>query len=167
MMCTKAINCITNYSQNVAADCSDCVSYSDSRTEASCCENGKRYSLVCVDRQWTVTKFRIDGGIVKENEGISSKKCDYMLIVIRNNACIAFLVELKGTDIYHALEQIGETIRLMNNHLRRFNNVNARIVCKRGIPRINATPQYTRLSRELARRGGRVIIEEKTFRETI
>jgi len=63
-------------------------------------------------KQIEVRKIRIDGCVIKE--GI---KCDYMIITIHNG--YEYYIELKGSDVDHALKQIERTITLVSSNQQR------------------------------------------------
>ena len=51
--------------------------------------------------------FKIDGNIIKDT---TSDKCDYVILASYNNAWAEVFVELKGSDISHAINQLKQTI---------------------------------------------------------
>lgn len=82
-------------------------------------ENRARKSLVCL---------RVDGCLINT---IQVKKCDYLLLVCSDN--IANFIELKGTDIKTAIEQLASSVRLTIEQLQQkgFAAVNAKLVLSR------------------------------------
>lgn len=85
---------------------SDCIEYSENERRIVFSEKGKTY-IAQNENQKKVLGFKVDGGYIKENE---VRKCDYALIV---NEEICYLIELKGTDISSACEQLLKTIELV------------------------------------------------------
>ena len=61
----------------------------------------------CLARQ-----LRIDGYVITEN----IKKCDYL--VLNDDKCAAYFIELKGSDITGAIEQIEQTVKKLEKDLR-------------------------------------------------
>ena len=57
-----------------------------------------------------VSHYRIDGEVIKE--GI---RCDYLLL--NETKKDAYFIELKGSDISHALEQLDETAKKLSSEL--------------------------------------------------
>lgn len=54
-----------------------------------------------------VYKYHIDGDIVKEED---VQRCDYIVEVNESNSLVAFVIELKGSDLTKAIRQIKSTI---------------------------------------------------------
>ena len=69
-------------------------------------EENKRFFILKDADIEEVEKYQIDGGIINDTK---SNRCDY-LFVFQNKRF--FFVELKGTDIKHALVQIEATMQL-------------------------------------------------------
>ena len=68
-------------------------------------------------------RIKIDKCEFKDNEGI---RCDYMLVAPDTE----IYIELKGTDISHAVEQIRATLRRMSREFRKSKR-KAYIICTR------------------------------------
>lgn len=76
--------------------------------------NNKNGKLFC--------KYRIDNYVIKEN---NIPKCDYLIINCDDNIC--YFIELKGSDLTHAITQIDNAIEILMPSLKS-NKINARIV---------------------------------------
>ncbi len=80
------------------------------RSKVAVCEKGKRYALVIAGGQDSVV-YAVDGYIVKEGQ-----RCDKLLLVRRKpegqipENWSEIFVELKGTDIEHAVAQLRATL---------------------------------------------------------
>lgn len=61
-----------------------------------------------------IYQYRIDGDIEKRS---TVKKCDYMVEVCNDQKKLAFVIELKGSDLRTALQQIEATIELFSAQL--------------------------------------------------
>ena len=61
-----------------------------------------------------VRQYLIDGNIIKEGN-----KCDYM--VLNDDMKTAYLIELKGDRIHHAIKQLEDTLRIMRENLPEYN----------------------------------------------
>lgn len=79
-------------------------------------ENGKIHRAFNTDRN-TVYQYKIDGEVISKND--PQKRCDYL--VENEDKKTAYIIELKGTDLSHAIEQIEATIQLFS---RLFNQNN-------------------------------------------
>ncbi|MBF0486578.1 MAG: hypothetical protein HQK98_00320 [Nitrospirae bacterium] len=67
----------------------------------------------------------VDGCFITDND---KQKCDYLIINCDSN--VAYFVELKGKDIFHAIEQITQSIELLSVKITGC-KINARIVLTR------------------------------------
>ena len=76
-------------------------------------EENKRKHVANNDDGNLVRHFRIDGGIVPASSSMS--RCDYLVINLEKNN--AYPIELKGTDVKHAVDQIRSTITYLGSEL--------------------------------------------------
>ena len=81
--------------------------------------------------------YRIDGGLINDENVL---KCDNGIYTEND---WLFLIELKGTDLNHALDQINNTIDiLLKRPNKKVKKLNARIVLSKvSIPRISASKE--------------------------
>ena len=75
-----------------------------------------------------LAKYRVDGGLIADK----GKKCDYLLLNCERKS--SYFIELKGSDISHAIDQIERSIDELKKNLPNF-SVFARIV----LTRVNTT----------------------------
>lgn len=75
--------------------------------------------------------FQIDGDIIKSTE---TDKCDFVALINHDDSWSEFFIELKGSDIAHAIKQIESTItsHLFKDTVRTLRK--ARIVTANRIP---------------------------------
>lgn len=71
-----------------------------------------------------VTQYRIDGDVIRD----ASICCDFL--VMNDDRRDAYLIELKGSDIDHALDQLEATAARFQTELREY-RVRYRLVCSR------------------------------------
>ena len=69
-------------------------------------ENGRTFRIKN-NSSYTVNKVKVDGCYIKTQTGI---KCDYLFEIIKINIDKVFYVELKGSDIQHAVAQLASTL---------------------------------------------------------
>lgn len=79
-----------------------------------CCEKNKTFKAFN-DHAHFVYKYKIDGDIIPSSD--SRNRCDYLLEDETNKS--VFLIELKGTQLLHAVMQIESTIGIFDS---KFNN---------------------------------------------
>ncbi len=77
-------------------------------------ENGNEHRL-CNDSRVAVYQYHVDGGIIKGND---EKRCDYVVEALTVPKPSAFFIELKGSDLMDALEQIDVTISRCRDELK-------------------------------------------------
>lgn len=85
--------------------------FSDCRPEVSVSEKGCKYTGKN-DAGNAIRLFHIDGYVI---QGTSEKKCDYLILNDTNQK--AFYIELKGTDIKKATEQLDNAIEEINGSI--------------------------------------------------
>lgn len=110
-----------------------------------------------------VTAYCVDGGIITDN---SIKKCDYALYIpslgnIR-------LIELKGSDMNTAVQQIEATYRKLDlTKIAGIAKIYGRIVLtKVNTPSIRST-NFVRLEKLLKQSGGDLVYGSKQLKETV
>lgn len=121
-------------------------------------EKGRTYRLNNKSRK-RLCKVKIDGCYVKEG-----RKCDYLIIDCEQNDF--YFIELKGSHLLTAIEQIGQTISYFENNLD--GTVYARIVSSRfSAPKSYANLKILHLKKRLKKLGGNLIIKSEQLEETI
>lgn len=63
-----------------------------------------------------VRKIRVDGCVIQDNESL---RCDYLLILSLDNQELEIYVELKGSDVRHAVEQLESTIKTLSDDIQK------------------------------------------------
>ena len=134
----------------------DCLISFDDRKNISISENRKKY-LLHNDLSNYIAVFHVDGAMVQDNDKI---KCDNLLIDATGMKAI--FVELKGTDLAHALQQINQTIDMMRDDISDCTKY-ARIVTsnRTNVPNIRANPEYIKLYKKAEVKISANLIEEK------
>ncbi|MEN9472116.1 MAG: hypothetical protein RLZZ495_205 [Pseudomonadota bacterium] len=99
--------------------CCEDVTHSKVKIE----ENGKQVVFLNKDKN-TITKVRVDGCVL-----INKTACDWW--IKKNDIDASVLVELKGCDVEHALEQIEATFRFLSNSQCLLKRNAAIIVCSK------------------------------------
>lgn len=119
-------------------------------------ENGKIHTAKnnngCI-----VYHYHIDGEIVKRTD--SKQRCDYALE--NETTHKLYLIELKGTHVLKAIEQIESTISLFNDEFSGY------IICPRIIYKSNSHSVNTSKQRKFKSKYKEAIIKEKIYTEEI
>ena len=92
-------------------------------------------------------KVRIDGCYITEG-----RKCDYLVINCNDND--AYFVELKGTDIFHGLEQLDATIARMREDVGNCKVYSRIVLTKVSVPNIENNPKILRHKKMVKKLGG-------------
>ena len=134
----------------------DCLISFDDRKNISISENRKKY-LLHNDLRNNMAVFHVDGAMVQDKNTI---KCDNL--VLDTTGMKAIFVELKGTDLAHALQQINQTIDMMRDDISNCTKY-ARIVTsnRTNVPNIRANPEYIKLYKKANVKVPANLIEEK------
>ncbi|NBP68858.1 MAG: hypothetical protein EBR30_20195 [Cytophagia bacterium] len=119
----------------------------------------KRATVTCSDKKSSTTyiynnpnsdrlsKYRVDGCLINDN----SAKCDYLLLNCDKSK--SYFIELKGSDLIRAVEQIDRSIDLLEHALADY-SVSARIV----VTRVNTldlkNTKYIKLERKVKNLNG-------------
>jgi hypothetical protein len=108
-----------------------------------------------------VLMYDVDGYLFQSE----IKKCDkaFLLPDIKH----AYLIELKGSDLKKAAEQIYASLEVLKSCLSDCCTIHGRIVCSRvPVPDLRST-QVVKLERALAKRNGRLEKQSKRMIENI
>lgn len=132
--------------------------------------NQQRATVVCSDQKCSTTfiyenknadmlsKYSIDGCLIAD-EGA---KCDFLHLKCTKSK--SYFIELKGSDLIRAVEQIDRSIDLLSNSITDF-TINARIV----LTRVNTidlrNSKYLKLQKKLQRLGGKLKKQSKQLTE--
>ena len=73
---------------------------------------------------YEVTHYKVDGVVITEG-----KKCDYLLL--NEDKCAAYFIELKGQDLSWAAQQIEATETALNSCLNKYSDRKYRIVANK------------------------------------
>ncbi|MBQ7244224.1 MAG: hypothetical protein IJS52_08515 [Bacilli bacterium] len=160
MICKKFPQCVQQVLKSPVpcAKSSHCYER-DHRATVSCKENTIVYRLSnpggCL-----VTKYHIDNGKIFSAD---EKKCDYLISALNKKDEHYIFVELKGTNVGRALEQIQETI--VQSHLLGRGRLFARIVAQ-SVPKVGSLkPEGIAIVKWLAKNGVNYRSSTKTLEE--
>lgn len=106
-----------------------------------------------------VSHYQIDGNVIKG----PTIRCDYL--VMNDAKMVAYLIELKGSDIEHAIDQLQTTAGLLHSHLCNY-DIKYRIVCSRANTHALKSNKYKKFERTHSKNNG-FICKENELEETI
>lgn len=105
-----------------------------------------------------LTKYRIDGCLIADD----NSKCDYLLLNCTKQ--VSYFVELKGSDLIKAVEQIDRSIDILHKEFKEY-SVEARIV----LTRVNTTDlkstKLIRLQAKLKKLNGKLMQRTRELTE--
>ena len=166
MGCSKFKNCISSLEKNSKKenDCSttECLLAYDSRKIVTVEEKKKKYELENPNED-KIASFRIDGGMISSPNEV---KCDHLLVDTASKTAV--FVELKGTDLKHAFEQVEVTMAKLLSGLQNY-RIFARIVTshRTNVPNIKTCPQYISLNKKIMGHGGNIIARAEKISESV
>jgi hypothetical protein len=133
----------------------------DERKTISLVEKRKKYTGHNNANQ-TITVYRVDGGVIADHR---QAKCDYAIHTGQTNHL--YLIELKGSDYPHALEQIISTLDILLKQAGvSAEGVYARIILSKvRVPNIRVA-QETRIRKMLKQLNGNAWDENCLKKET-
>ena len=145
-------------------DSSQCIQSTDNRSKIVCRENRACYTLENT-KQKIIVSYCVDGGIIKNDKDVEDNisKCDYLYAEIEKN--YAILIELKGKNVSHALEQLLNTLGILNKFLSYYEHVYARVVFSKGTPNLQASSSYVKLYKKIKKMNGNIKVHEKNLNE--
>ncbi len=105
-----------------------------------------------------LSKYKVDKCLINDN----GSKCDFLLFNCKKK--ISYFIELKGSDLIKAVEQIDRSIDMLHKDFNNY-SVEARIV----LTRINTTDliniKLIRLQRKLKKLKGKLIKQTRQLNE--
>ncbi|MBK7940189.1 MAG: hypothetical protein IPJ82_25285 [Lewinellaceae bacterium] len=117
-------------------------------------ENSARKKLVCL---------RVDGCLI---DTAQIKKCDYLLLVCPEK--VAHFIELKGTDIKTAIQQLASAVYSLKEHLQQkgFKAINAKLALSR-TPKIVPAKEWLDLRDLMKRYNGDAYRQNSPFNDIL
>lgn len=109
-------------------------------------------------KQDHIRQFKVDGEVLKA--GTPEQRCDYLLL--NDTRRKAYYIELKGSDIPKAIEQIENTILLLSSSITKYQSF-PRIVYRTGSHKI----QDSKVLKWRKKYGERAKIESRFYAETL
>jgi hypothetical protein len=110
------------------------------------------------DSQDILSKYKVDGCLIDDEDS----KCDFLLLNCSKG--ISYFVELKGSDLIKAVEQIDHSINILHKDFKEY-SVEARIV----LTRVNTTDlkssKLIRLESRLKKLNGKLIKQTRQLTE--
>lgn len=122
------------------------------------CENGKKHIIDNHKSKYCIYQYKIDGDIVTSQTVL---KCDYIVEVDTDNESIAFIIELKGSDVSHAIDQIKSTLDMFKAEFRNY-KIFPRIICSSRVHSINSSK-----IRDFKKKYGKEAIHEKQYTDIL
>lgn len=144
-----------------------CIMFFDRRSQPSCTEKGKTYTLDNSSKNFQVVCFHIDGGVIDSDK---CNKCDYAFF-LKDKASggngRAIFIELKGSHIRDALAQLDDTLSLetFKDISKIYKKIYGRIVVTSSVPRIRNDNQFMDLKKRFIQLGGNLKVSEINFVE--
>ena len=108
-----------------------------------------------------LAKYRVDGGLIP-GDGV---KCDDLLLNCEKKR--AYFIELKGSDIIRAIQQIDRSIDQLKGDLSGFAFFARIVVTRVNVTHLEKNSQYLRLERKIKSLCGNIEKKSREFEETV
>jgi hypothetical protein len=138
----------------------DCLDFNDCRKLIKVAEQKSTY-LGDNKKEKEFCLYHVDDCIVKTQD---KKKCDYLLLSAEE--LIAYFIELKGSDLIKAVDQINATLDALGAKLNDW-KWNARIVLTRTNTTDLRDSKYIKLKKRLKKKGGTLESKSKILKEKL
>lgn len=133
----------------------------EQRSIVVCKDKGKNRYIYENQSNDFLSKYRIDGGLIT-----NGAKCDFLLLNC-NEEQHSYFIELKGSDIIHAIEQIDRSIDILKPQLGD-SKIFARIVLTRvNTPELENHPKYLHLKKKVESLNGNLKKQTRELKEVI
>ena len=120
----------------------ECIEFNEKRKVCIAYENGKKYQLNNTS-DVIVRKVKVDKCLV---QNIGERRCDFLMNA--DELTRVFFIELKGSDLNKAVNQIYSTIIYLKSEFKNY-RIDARIVGSKDVPGFKNTPDYKKLAKEI------------------
>ena len=107
-----------------------------------------------------ICRTRVDGGLVVAT---GAQCCDYLMVDCPDRR--AYFVELKGSDVFHAVEQISQTVSTLGPVLVGHSCFGRIVPTKVSVPDLRNDPKILRLEKMLRNLGGNLRIQATQMTE--
>lgn len=146
-----------------------CQHYRDKHPSCTTCarnpiinaqENKSKYSLLNPQRR-EICKIQLDACVFKDAK---RQRCDYLFLSCETST--AFFVELKGSDLLHAIDQIEKSIDQLAGTITDA-KTNARVVLSKAQTPDMRTPKYLKFKKKIHGLGGTFEHKNLVFVESL
>ena len=107
-----------------------------------------------------LAKYLVDGKLIADND----PKCDFL--ILNCERCQSYFIELKGSDIIHAFEQINRTIDLLRPDLANF-SLFARIMLTKVSTVGTKSTQLVKLAKKLKALNGNLKYKTRVLEDVV
>ena len=138
----------------------NCFEFTGQKNKIVTCTDAKSSTKYIYqnDSQDILSKYKVDGCLIDDEDS----KCDFLLLNCTKG--ISYFVELKGSDLIKAVEQIERSINVLHKDFKEY-SVEARIV----LTRVNTTDlkssKLIRLESRLKKLNGKLIKQTRQLTE--
>lgn len=138
----------------------NCFEFTEQKNKIVTCTDTKSSTKYIYENDSldTLSKYRVDGCLINDDD----PKCDFLLLNCTKE--ISYFIELKGSDLIKAVEQIDRSINVLHKDFKEY-SVEARIV----LTRVNTTDlksaKLIRLESKLKKLYGKLIKQTRQFTE--
>ncbi len=138
----------------------NCFDFAEQKNKIVTCTDEKSSTKYIYENDSldNLSKYRVDGCLINDDDS----KCDFLLLNCTKG--ISYFIELKGSDLIKAVEQIDRSINVLHKDFKEY-SVEARIV----LTRVNTTDlkstKLIRLESKLKKLNGTLIKQTRQLTE--
>jgi hypothetical protein len=129
----------------------DCIIYSGRKKDCPVSEKGKTYRIIN-NSGFELKVYQVDPCLINEN---NQQKCDYLFVISEHDVRSAYFIELKGTGLTDAINQIMNSVNFLYKSVQEY-KLFGRIVGKNVTPNIKS--RRAKLDEKLKQFGGNLKI---------
>jgi hypothetical protein len=139
----------------------DCLKQSGKKRDCPVSEKGKTFRLIS-KKDCNLWVYKVDACLIKDG---GQKKCDYLILLEGDSIRHAYFVELKGTGLRDAINQIDNSVKILIGLVNKY-KIFGRIVGRKVTPNIKS--RRVKLDEKLRQLGGNLIIASTNdYREEV
>jgi hypothetical protein len=129
------------------------------RSVVSCSDRGSVIYRYHNESSDFLSEYQVDGGLIND----SNAKCDFLLL--NCNKKYSFFIELKGSDISRAIDQIDRSIDVLKDNLSGFSIFGRIVLTRVNTPNLDKL-KIKKLERKLSSFNGNLKKQTKLIEET-
>ena len=109
-----------------------------------------------------LAKYRVDGGLITDADDV---KCDFLLLNCEKKQAV--FIEIKGSDVFHAIKQIDRSIDRLKNNMPGFAFFARIVVTRINTTHLNNDRRYLHLKQKVESLHGNLRKQSRLLEDTV